>query len=152
MLSSSRFMVAIHVLSILARSAGKGPVCSGALAESVDTNPVVIRRLMSQLEKARLVKSTAGRCGGFQLSHDACQMTLADIYVAVEDDEVFRPHKAGPDHHCDIAQKLAAALGPKLRAAERALTASLGETRLSEVAGAISLAPHVHDFKIDLPA
>lgn len=44
MLSSSRFVVAVHAMSVLARFAGKGPVCSAAVAESVHTNPVVIRR------------------------------------------------------------------------------------------------------------
>ena len=58
MLSSSRFVVAIHALSVLARNSGKGPVCSNMIAQSVHTNPVVIRRLMSELEKATLVAST----------------------------------------------------------------------------------------------
>ena len=60
MLSSSRFLVAIHVLSMLAHKSGAGPVCSSVIATSVNTNPVVIRRLMSQLEKANLVTSVAG--------------------------------------------------------------------------------------------
>ncbi len=46
MLSSSRFIVAVHALSVLARFSGRGPVCSAMVAESVHTNPVVIRRLM----------------------------------------------------------------------------------------------------------
>ena len=63
MLSSSRFIVAVHALSVLARFTGKGPVCSATVAESVHTNPVVIRRLMTELEKADLVRSVAGRSG-----------------------------------------------------------------------------------------
>ena len=47
MLSSSRFVVAVHAMSVLARFRGKGPVCSALVAESVHTNPVVIRRLMT---------------------------------------------------------------------------------------------------------
>jgi Rrf2 family protein len=85
MLSSSRFIVAIHALSVLARHANKGPVCSSTIATSVDTNPVVIRRLMAELEKAKLVRATAGRCGGFELERNADGITLADIYQAVED-------------------------------------------------------------------
>ena len=83
MLSSSRFVVAIHALSVLARSASKGPVCSSAIADSVHTNPVVIRRLMAELEKAKLVRSIAGRSGGFALDRTATGITLADIYLAV---------------------------------------------------------------------
>lgn len=137
MLSSSRFVVAIHVLSILARNAGKGPVCSHLIAESVHTNPVVIRRLMSELEKAKLVTSTAGRSGGFALSKCATQVSLADIYSAVEDETVFRMHKSDPEAHCPVACQMREVLVPKLRAAELAMTASLEFTSLHDVANAI---------------
>ena len=134
MLSSSRFVVAIHVLCILARNAGKGPVCSNTIACSVDTNPVVIRRLMSELEKAKLVLSTAGRSGGFSLSKTACDVSLADIYEAVENSTVFRTHKLDPNSKCPIGAQMFESLMPKLRCAENAMTASLNETKLSEIA------------------
>lgn len=137
MLSSSRFVVAIHVLSILARNFGKGPVCSNHIAESVETNPVVIRRLMSELEKAKLILSTAGRSGGFSLSRPAAEVSLADIYAAVEDSTVFKMHRIDPDSKCPIAAQMRAILSPKLRDAEAALTNSLQHTKLSEVALAI---------------
>ena len=138
MLSSSRFLVAIHVLSMLAHKADAGPVCSSVIATSVNTNPVVIRRLMSQLEKANLVTSVAGRAGDFLLNRKACDMTLADIYSAVEDDAVFRMHKIGPDADCPFAAQLGKVLEPKLKLAERALTTSLNATKLSDVALAIN--------------
>jgi Rrf2 family protein len=106
MLSSSRFVVAIHALSVLARHAAKGPVCSNMIAQSVHTNPVVIRRLMSELEKAELVASTAGRSGGFSLARPAPQITLADVYRAVEDDAVFRMHKLDPEAACPVAAQV----------------------------------------------
>ena len=136
MLSSSRFVVAIHVLCILARNAGKGPVCSNTIACSVDTNPVVIRRLMSELEKAKLVLSTAGRAGGFSLSKTACDVSLADIYEAVEDSAVFKAHKLDPHAECPVAAQMFEVLMPKLRDAERAMTASLRDTKLSQIATA----------------
>lgn len=138
MLSSSRFVVAIHVLCILARNAGKGPVCSNTIACSVDTNPVVIRRLMSELEKAKLVLSTAGRSGGFSLSKTACDVSLADIYEAVEDSTVFRAHKLDPDAKCPVASKMFEVLMPKLRDAEIAMAASLHNTKLSQIATAFN--------------
>ncbi len=133
MLSSSRFVVAVHVLSLLARAVGKGPVCSHLIAESVHTNPVVIRRLMSELEKAKLVRSTAGRSGGFELDRPASAVTLADIYGAVEDETVFRMHKLDPDSECPVAAQMRDVLVPKLRAAEIALTTSLQSTTLHDV-------------------
>ncbi len=137
MLSSSRFVVAIHALSVLARSEGKGPVCSTMVAQSVHTNPVVIRRLMGELEKASLVRSVAGRSGGFELGRGADAITLADVYCAVEDDAIFRMHKIDPDSECPVAAQLGKILNGPLRAAETALTSSLASTTIRDVAGAI---------------
>ena len=134
MLSSSRFIVAVNALSVLARMAGKGPICSGAVAASVHTNPVVIRRLMSELEKANLVRSVAGRSGGFELVRDADEITLADVYRAVEDDVVFRMHKTDPLSSCPLAAQLGKILSGPLRAAEGALAVSLSGTTLKQVA------------------
>jgi Rrf2 family protein len=133
MLSSSRFVVAIHSLSVLASYVGKGPVCSSVIAASVHTNPVVIRRLMSELERSALVKSTAGRSGGFELAKPASSISLADVYVAVEDDTVFRSHHISPEAQCPIAKQLMNVLAPPLRSAEKALTDSLGLTTLADV-------------------
>lgn len=137
MLSSSRFIVAIHALSVLARHAGKGPVCSTAVAASVHTNPVVIRRLMTALERARLVRSISGRSGGFELSRAARDITLADVYRAVEDETIFRMHKTDPDAECPVAAQLGRILAPPLKAAEAAMSASLSRTTLQDVAAAV---------------
>ena len=137
MLASSRFVVAVHALSILACYAGKGPVCSATIAKSVHTNPVVIRRLMGALERANLVKSTAGRAGGFELVNPANQITLADVYNAVEDESVFRLHNMDPESDCPVAARMGKALGTPLRNAALAMNASLKTTTLSDVADAL---------------
>jgi Rrf2 family protein len=133
MLSSSRFVVAIHALSVLARNTGKGPVCSSAIAGSVHTNPVVIRRLMCALERSSIVKSTAGRTGGFELARPAPAITLADVYSAVEDASVFRMHKIDPNAECPVAAQLKSVLSKPLKAAETAMTHALGLTSLDDV-------------------
>lgn len=138
MLSSSRFVVAIHALSLLARHGKAGPVCSSMIATSVQTNPVVIRRLMAELEKAKLVRSTAGRSGGFQLDKQAASITLADIYDAVEDKTVFRMHKIDADAKCPVAAHMKNILAGPFRAAEIALSASLARTTLHDVAETIA--------------
>jgi Rrf2 family protein len=137
MLSSSRFIVAIHSLVILARNWGKGPVCSKSIASSVETNPVVIRRLMSLLESAQLVKAVAGRTGGFELAREASSISLADIYSSVEHDTVFRMHKPDTESECPVAAQMAKVLVPKLKMAETAMTQMLSRTALSEVVATI---------------
>lgn len=136
MLSSSRFVVAIHALSVLARSESKGPVCSGTIAESVHTNPVVIRRMMAELERAGLVRSVSGRCGGFALDREANEISLADIYLAVEGESVFRMHNVDPNSKCPIAQQMQAVLSVPFKEAESALSSSLAQTSLRDVTAA----------------
>jgi len=137
MLSSSRFVVAVHAISVIARLGGSGPVCSNTLAESVRTNPVVIRRLMTELEKAGLVSSVAGRSGGFLLARPAGAITLADIYRAVEDEAIFRMHRTDPESKCPVAVQIAKILAAPLRAAEGALAGSLAKTTIHDVTEAI---------------
>jgi Rrf2 family protein len=136
MLSSSRFVVAIHALSVLARSDKQGPVCSSTIAESVHTNPVVIRRMMAELERAGLVRSVSGRCGGFALERAANSITLADIYLAVEGESVFRMHNVDPNTKCPIAQQVTKVLSTPFKSAESALSASLAKTSLHDVTAA----------------
>jgi Rrf2 family protein len=138
MLSSSRFVVAIHALSVLARAKAEEPVCSATIAQSVHTNPVVIRRLMAELEKAELVRSVAGRCGGFVLEGKAERISLADIYRAVEDEGMFRMHKTDPNSHCPVAKQMKSILSGPLKNAEAALSASLAGTTLQDVALAVA--------------
>ena len=134
MLSSSRFVVAVHVMSLLAHYGKNGPVCSAVIAKSVDTNPVVIRRLMSQLESSSLVASTSGRAGGFLLARSAEEISLAEIYQAVEDEQVFRIYRSSDNPNCDTAKQIFKALMPKLAEASKAMTLSLSQTKLSDVA------------------
>jgi DNA-binding IscR family transcriptional regulator len=126
MLSSSRFVVAVHVLSLLAHYGKSGPVCSAILAKSVQTNPVVIRRLMSQLE-------SSGRTGRFLLSRPADNISLADIYQAVEDEQVFRMHKHGETAECAFAKAIMKSLKPRLALASKAMTQALAATHLGDV-------------------
>ncbi len=134
MLSSSRFMVAVHALSVIARLGGKGPVCSSIVAESVNTNPVVIRRLMRDLEKASLIRSVTGRSGGFSLSRDAGRITLADVYKAVEDESIFRMHKLDPKAKCPIGAAITKVIAEPLRTAERAMESALANTSIRDIA------------------
>lgn len=91
---------------------------------------------MSELEKSALVKSTAGRSGGFELARAAPGISLADVYFAVEDETVFRAHKIDPSAECPVASQLMKVLSPPLRDAEKALTHSLSRTSLQDVAAA----------------
>ena len=88
MRTSCRFAMAVHVLAVLAYQEGDR-VTSAELAGSVNTNPVIIRRLLLSLKQARLVETCKGAGAGSRLSRSPRRINLAEIYRAVEDAESF---------------------------------------------------------------
>jgi DNA-binding IscR family transcriptional regulator len=88
MSTNSRFAVAVHVLTLMAWS-DEEPLKSEQVAESVNTNPVVIRRMLCELAEAGLVVSQPGALGGSRLVMDPEKTTLLDVYKALETASVF---------------------------------------------------------------
>lgn len=96
MQASIKFTIAIHICIQMDYSDDE-LTTSQALAESVNTNPVVIRRLLPLLKKHHIVNSVAGANGGFYLAKDAHEISLWDIYMAVRDEQLF----SKPREHYD---------------------------------------------------
>src|SRR5256885_3993265 len=80
MKQNSQFSDVLHVLLHMAE--GDGPATSDMLAAALQTNPVVLRRLMSVLRDARLVTSAKGHGGGSGLSCGLDRITLRDAQEA----------------------------------------------------------------------
>jgi DNA-binding IscR family transcriptional regulator len=78
-------------------------MCSDDLATSVNTNPVVIRRLLSQLTKGKLVQTTRGKSGGVRLAKEPALITLKDIYLAVSPTEAIAPRTKTPHKECPVS-------------------------------------------------
>src|SRR5258708_8597352 len=86
MSANSQLTVAIHVLSWMAlvERNRPGPVTSERIAQSVNTNPVVIRRALGLLQKGGLVRTQRGANAGWVLAKRPTAITLLDIYNAAE--------------------------------------------------------------------
>ena len=74
--------MAVHLMTALVYLHEKSS--SGLLSKSVNTNPVVIRRLLGELNRAGLIRAVRGKQGGFMLARDAKKISLLDIYRAVK--------------------------------------------------------------------
>lgn len=109
MAANSQFSIAVHVLTILAKN-GDGRVKSDYIAKSVNTNPVVIRRLLKSLQDADLVNSQVGANGGTFLTKLPKNIRLSDIYKSVAVGEVFALHPNKPDENCPVGKNIAAVL------------------------------------------
>lgn len=132
MYPNSRFAVAVHVLTVLAWKQEE-PVKSERLAESVKTNPVVIRRILCALHDAELVVSQTGAAGGSRLARRPSQITLLDVYRAVAGGGVFGLHHKPPSRRCLVGSHIETVLGAVLEEANLAVERVLARTTLEQV-------------------
>jgi Rrf2 family protein len=137
MSTSSRFVVAVHMLTLLETERGR-PVTSAYIAGSVNTNPGVIRRLLSMLARAGLVTSRLGAGGGALLAKPAHRIPLLDVYRAVESGDVFALHRSPPNPQCPVGKHIQPAISTVLQRAERALEGELGDVTVAEVARSVA--------------
>lgn len=104
------------------------------LARAMQTNPVVVRRLMAGLREAGYVHSDKGRGGGWTLTCDLAEVTLLDIYEALGSPTLLSMGSKTESSECLIEQAVNAALGESFREAESLLLARFGEVTLAELA------------------
>jgi DNA-binding IscR family transcriptional regulator len=97
---NTRLSVAIHILSLIAANPRES---SEMIAGSVNTNPVVIRRMISQLKKGGILTSRPGVAGA-TLKRDPEDISLLDIYRAVQpQEELFAIHDK-PNPNCPVGR------------------------------------------------
>ncbi|WP_027093169.1 Rrf2 family transcriptional regulator [Cohnella thermotolerans] len=129
---STRFSMAVHTLSLIAVSPKD---CTGDfIASSVNTNPVVIRKIMGMLKKAGLVDVRPG-VGGASLLKDPDRITLLDIYRAVnvtEENQLFRIHDK-PNFACPVGRNIEEVLQAELQDAQSVMERRLAQTTLGQL-------------------
>ena len=107
---SSRVAVAVHVLAYLAWRRNE-VATSERIAASVNTNPVVVRRIVGALRNAGMVSVQPGVGGGALLAREPGDITLLDVYRAVEDgEELFSLHPQQPRRDCNVGGNIQAVL------------------------------------------
>lgn len=122
--------MAVHVLTVLAYKEGDR-VTSTFLAGSVNTNPVIIRRLLLALQRAKLVETGKGAGSGSRLSRSPGRINLAEIYRAVEDAEAFASPSRKPNEACPVGHCIREALEKIFTSAQLALEQDLAKTTLA---------------------
>jgi Rrf2 family protein len=134
--SSSRFAIAVHVLTLMAER-GDVPLKSDMVACSVNTNPVVIRRIVCSLQRARIVTSQTGAAGGSRLARTPREITLLEVYKAVEGGRLLSLHRQRPDPHCSVGMNIESVLSVILREAEDAFEQVLAKLTVEKVLRAV---------------
>ncbi|MFD0849998.1 Rrf2 family transcriptional regulator [Sphingosinicella xenopeptidilytica] len=117
----SRLSGVLHVLLHMAEH--EGPMTSETLAKAMQTNPVVIRRVMAGLREAGYVRSEKGHGGGWTLACDLRAVTLRDIYDALGHPSLLAMGNRTEAPGCLVEQAVNAALSDAFRDAEALLLA-----------------------------
>ena len=135
MSANSKMTVAVHTLTWIGLYQRRGHVVatSEQIATSVNTNPVVIRRLLAELRKAGLTDSRRGAGAGWMLSRDLAAITLLDVYEAVGSEPIFALHRSKPDPECVVGHGIGPAMNAAYDRIEAALREELAKTTLEDV-------------------
>jgi Rrf2 family protein len=117
--------MAIHTMLLLEEPEG-GTVTSEWIAGSVNTNPVVIRRILGGLLEAGLVEGIKGQRGGYRLARAGDEINLWDVYSAMRDEGPFELHPNPPNPKCPVGGRIQRHLAEVYSEAEEAMQEVLG--------------------------
>lgn len=131
MTHDTRFVSAIHILTLLATS--ETPTPSPRIAGSIGVNPVTVRKLVVALREAGLVETAIGSSGGATLARPATEISLRDVYLAVREDSVFGGFPDRPSPDCQVGRNIGHVLDDLLEETERTMIAPLAAIRISDL-------------------
>jgi Rrf2 family protein len=124
---------AVRAMLALADRHADAPTTVREIADAMDIPPGILPRVMADLARAGLVKSTIGRAGGYALARPAAGISLLEVIEAVEGDSrrtrcVLRGGPCGRDGHCAVHDVFFAAQDAML---DQLARASLDEVTVS---------------------
>ena len=129
---NTQFPIAVHIAAALGYRGGRDAT-STLLAASVNTSPSFVRRVVAKLSKAGLVKTATGKAGACWLAKEAKDISLLDIYHAVDAPKAFSIHGYAEQKVCPVSCHIKAALERALTKTQHAMEKSLAETSLAQV-------------------
>lgn len=129
---NQQFATAVHILTALAFNQ-KHLMSSDSLAKSVNTNPVVIRRLLSLLTKSNLVQTTRGKAGGVKLAKEPQLITLKDVYTALSPAEAIAPRDKSPHKECPVSCAMFTIMTNIADGSHKAMMKYLESQKLSDI-------------------
>lgn len=131
---SSRFTLAIHIIICIDTFKNEYKVTSEFLASSTNVNPVIVRKILSQLKSAGIVEVARGS-GGASIFKPLGEITFLDIYKAVEcveNGELFHFHE-NPNEMCPVGKNIHFILDDKLTQVQNAMEKELASITLEDV-------------------
>ena len=135
MSDSQRFPVAAHALAYLAH-AGAVTSCtavsSSALAASMPTNPVVVRRVTALLAKDGLIGTRAGASGGAWLLVEPARIALDRVLRAVGGGAHLGCPPPGA-RGCPVGERIPVQVSAAIKAADQAAAERLSRITVADL-------------------
>lgn len=131
---SSRFTIAIHIFACMETFGKDYKITSDFLASSINVNPVIIRKLLSQLKSAGLIEVARGT-GGAAPIRPIDEITFYDVYLAVDllgEGELFHFHE-NPNPNCPVGKNIHMALDDKLARIQEAMENEMKKYTIADV-------------------
>ena len=131
---TSKFTIAVHIITAIDYFKDNEKVTSSFLAGSVGANPVIVRNVMGDLKEVGIIDISQGK-SGIALAKKLDKITLYDVYRAVgciNDEGLFHFHE-NPNIDCPVGRNIHKAMDGRLQAAQAALENELKSTTLAEV-------------------
>lgn len=132
MATNTQFSIAVHLMIALGYGDGRRAT-SGELAGSINTSPSFVRRILAKLSKAGLVSTTTGKSGFCLLSKKPEEISLLEIYKAVDAPQTFAIHDYPVQESCRVSCNIEAVMRKVLERAQNSFEGSLEETTLAEL-------------------
>ncbi|MDE7272244.1 MAG: Rrf2 family transcriptional regulator [Lachnospiraceae bacterium] len=131
---SSRFTIAIHMLACMDVFKEEYKITSDFLASSINVNPVIIRKILSQLKDAGLIEVKRGP-GGATIAKPLDEITFFDVYQSVgciEENTLFHFHE-NPNPDCPVGRNIHQVLDDKLLRIQAAMEQELKSITLADM-------------------
>lgn len=132
MKANNQFSIAVHIMTCLGATPEQS-MASSYLALSINTSASFIRRTLSKLAKAGLVKTSVGKSGASTLAKDAKRISLLDIYLAVEAPAAFSIHEYPVQKVCPVSCKIKSSMQKILEKSQKAMEENLKKTTLADL-------------------
>ncbi|KMQ58582.1 Rrf2 family transcriptional regulator [Chryseobacterium angstadtii] len=130
-MNNTRFATAIHIMTLLAKSPQEW-LTSEWIAGSINVNPVIVRKELSVLREAGLIVSRQGKEGGTQLSKNADQISISEIYRSVKNTDVLGKKNLNPNPACSVGKEVNVHLNTLFEETDQLVIQFLGVKSLQE--------------------
>ena len=129
---SSRLTIATHILLCIEIFKDDYKVTSNFLAGSINVNPVIVRNILGLLSSAGIVEIKAG-IGGASLAKSPDEITMLDVFKAVEKEEALFHFHENPNAECPVGRNIHNVLDGRLKQIQDALENELSRISLADV-------------------